>query len=248
MANTLAFQLYSLKDYEGGWEAAFDAVKRLGIDTIEAWCGAVPADPDASTSLDDLRTALRAGGMRLACGHVTVAEFDARYEEWRGHLLDFGSKDWVVPFARAESLEGWLGLLPKFREMAGRLKRDGLSLGYHNHHMELVKMGEKHVMEHLLDNMPELKAQFHIGQFLPTRGIVLADWIRRYQGRICALHVNDADSDGPARLGRGTCRADESIRAALDAGVDTFIMEVRLVKETLDDVRRDVEFARRLIG
>ena len=37
MANTLGFQLYSLKDYEGGWAAAVDAFKGLGIDTIEAW-------------------------------------------------------------------------------------------------------------------------------------------------------------------------------------------------------------------
>ena len=50
MANTLGFQLYSLKDYEGGWAAAFDAVKGLGIDTIEAWCGAVPADAAGATS------------------------------------------------------------------------------------------------------------------------------------------------------------------------------------------------------
>ena len=41
MANTLAFQLYSLKDYEGGFEAGFQAVKSLGIDTIEPWSGAV---------------------------------------------------------------------------------------------------------------------------------------------------------------------------------------------------------------
>ena len=27
MANTLAFQLYSLRDYEGGWATAFEAVK-----------------------------------------------------------------------------------------------------------------------------------------------------------------------------------------------------------------------------
>ena len=30
--------------------------------------------------------------------------------------------------------------------------------------------------------------------------------------------------------------------------VDTFIMEVWLVKDTLEDVKRDVDFTRRLIG
>lgn len=248
MANTLGFQLYSLKDFEGGWEAAFEAVKGLGIDTIEAWSGAVPDDPGATTSLDDMRATLSGASMGLTCGHLGVRDFDGRYEAWRDLLLEFGSRDWVVPFAPAVDLEEWLNLIPKFRAMAARLEQDGLSLGYHNHHMELVKLGEKYVMEHLLDNMPELKGQFHIGQFLPERGIVLADWIRTYQGRVCALHVNDSDANGPTPLGKGTCRAEEAIRTALDTGVDTFIMEIRLVKDTLEDVKRDVEFTRRLIG
>jgi sugar phosphate isomerase/epimerase len=114
--------------------------------------------------------------------------------------------------------------------------------------MELRKLGDRHVMEHLLDNMPELKAQFHIGQFLPERGIALPDWIAKYAGRICSLHLNDAGAEGPARLGDGDCGAEESIKAALDAGIDTYILETRLTKGTVEGVRRDVEFARRLIG
>jgi sugar phosphate isomerase/epimerase len=141
-----------------------------------------------------------------------------------------------------------LALLPKFREMAARLQQDGLALGYHNHHMELEKLGDKYVMEHLLDNMPELKAQFHIGQFKPERGINLSDWLRKYEGRVCSLHVNDSGPDGSTRVGQGTCRAEEAIKTALDTGVDTFIMEVRLMKDTLDGIKKDVEFTRKLIG
>jgi len=248
VANTLGFQLYSLKEFEGGWEAAFEAVKGLGVDTIEAWCGAVPDDPAASSSMDDIREALSSVGMGLTCGHLTVAEFDNRYGAWRDLLLDFGSRDWVIPFAKANTLEEWLNLLPKFREMASRLAQDGLALGYHNHHSELVRLGDRYVMEHLLDNMPELKGQFHIGQFLPERGIVLSDWIRKYEGRVCSLHVNDSDSGGATRVGEGACGAEEAIRTALDTGVDTFIMEVKLVEGALEGVKRDVDFTRRLIG
>ena len=248
MSNTLGFQLYSLREFEGGWGAAFDAVKQLGIDTIEMWSGAVPDKPDASISLDELREALTNAGMKLTCGHLPIAEFDTRYEAWRDLLLDLGSRDWVIPFAKADTLEQWLDLLPKFREMAARLKKDGLSLGYHNHHMELVKMGDRYVMEHLLDNMEDLKGQLHIGQFRPEKGIVLSDWIRKYEERVCALHVNDSNADGPTRVGEGTCRAEEAIKTALDTGVDVFIVEVGLVKATLDDVKRDVDFTRKLIG
>jgi sugar phosphate isomerase/epimerase len=248
MANTLAFQLYSLKDYEGGWDAAFEAVKGLGIDTIEAWCGAVPNDADATTPLSDMRAALERAGMKLTCGHLTVAEFDSRYGEWKKLLLDFGSRVWVIPFAKADSLDEWLALLPKLREMASVLARDGLGLGYHNHHMELVRIGDRFVMEHLLDNMPELQAQFHIGQFRPERGISLPDWIRKYRGRVCSLHVNDSTAAGFAPVGQGDCGAEESIRTALETGVDTFIMETRLVRETLESVKRAVDFTRQLIG
>ena len=248
MKNTLAMQLYSLKAYEGGWDAAFDAVKRLGMDTIEPWCGAVPNDPSAATSVASMRASLDRAGLKLVCGHMTVAEFDARYDEWKRFLLDYGSKDWVIPFAKGETLDEWLALLPKFREMATVLKRDGLSIAYHNHHMELVKLGDKYVMEHLLDNMPELGAQFHIGQFLPSRGISLPDWIRKYEGRVCSIHVNDSTEEGPVRVGAGSCKAEESIKTALDTGVTTFIVEVNLTKSTYDDVARDVEYTRKQIG
>ena len=248
MANTLAFQLYSLKEYEGGWGPAFDAVKRMGIDTIEAWCGAVPNDSQGATSIKDFSEALRSARMKLTCGHLTVAEYDTRYESWKQVLVEFGSRDWVIPFAKADTLKQWLSLLPKFREMAARLKQDGLRLGYHNHHMELEKIDDKYVMEHLLDNMAELEAQFHIAQFLPERGISLPDWIRKYKGRVCAIHVNDGNADGTTAVGEGTCKAAESIKTALDTGVDTFIMEIRMVGETLDSVKRDVEFTQNLIG
>lgn len=248
MANTLAFQLYSLKEFEGGFDAAFDAVKALGIDTIEAWSGAVPNDPQSKMSLADLRSSLERAGMKLTCGHLTAADFDTRYDEWKRLLKEFGSTEWVVPFAKADSLEGWLAHVSKFKEMQKRLAQDGLRLGYHNHHMELVTLDGKYVMEHLLDNMPELDAQFHIGQFLPDRGISLPDWIRKYEGRVCSLHVNDSTANGPAPVGQGECRAEESIKTALDTGVDTFIIEIRLVNETLDDVKRDVEFTRNLVS
>lgn len=247
VANTIGFQLYTLMGFEDGVDAAFEAVKGMGIDTIEAWCGAVPETPGEGMSMDDLRKSLTGAGMKLSCGHLGVADFDSRYEPWRDLLLDFGSKDWVIPFADGKTLEGWLAMLPKFKEMAARLKEDGLSLGYHNHSLELVKMGDKYVFEHLLDGMPELNAQFHLGQFKPERGIDVSDWLRKYQGRVCSLHVNDSDADGATRLGEGACKAQEAIRTAVDTGVETFILEVMLTRESLDGVKRDVELTRSLI-
>lgn len=241
MARTVAFQQYSLREYEGGMAAALETVTSMGVFTIEPWCGAVPANPEEGTSIEALRQRFSDAGVRLTCGHMTVDEFDTRYTDWRDLLRGFGSTAWVVPFARAETLEAWLALIPTFERMADQLEADGLSLGYHNHHMELQQFGEKRVMEHLLDAMPRLRGQFHIGQFLPERGVLLPDWIAKYNGRICALHVNDATSAGPAPLGQGDCRAEESIRAALDAGVETFIVEVDVRESTVDAVRRDVE-------
>lgn len=240
-ATKVGFQLYSLKDFAGGWDAAFAAVKSMGIDAIEPWCGAVPSDPAQGMSVQKLRASLDAAGMELVCGHVTAAEYDARYEVWKDLLLDYGSRHWVIPFAKAETLEQWLALLPKYGEMAQRLAADGLKLGYHNHHMELETFGGKRVFEHLLDGMPALQAQFHINQFKPERGVDLTAWIRRYAGRVCSLHVNDAAADGPCRLGQGNCGAEAAVRTALDAGVDTFIVEIPLKEETLDGVRQDVE-------
>ena len=62
------------------------------------------------------------------------------------------------------------------------------------------------------------------------------------------MHVNDANSSGGTAVGAGDCRAEESLRAALDAGVTTYIMEVQLLERNLDAVKRDVEFTRSIVG
>ena len=248
MAHQLGVQLYSLKDFPGGYPAAFEAVKRIGIESVEIWSGAVPDDPDVATSVGSLRSQVEDAGMSLVCGHVAYGEADTRYSEWVSFLKDGGSETWVIPFANADSLQGWLDFLPTFRELAARLAADDLDLAYHNHHTELAEYDGKRVMEHLLDTMPELMAQFHINQFLPERGIALPDWIRKYQGRVAALHVNDADANGFCRFGEGVCDTETCIRTALDTGVTTYIIEEPVMPATLDDVKRDVEFTLRLIG
>lgn len=248
MQAKIAVQQYSLKDYEGGWDAGFAAVKRLGVELIEPWSGAVPNDPDASTSVDGLRAALDKHNLRLTCGHIALGDYEERYEIWKQFLLDYGSDTWVIPFARAGTLDEWLALLPKFREMEGRLNGDGLALCYHNHHMELEEFSGKRVFEHLLDQMPSLQAQFHIGQFLPERGVDLSSWIRRYKDRVRSLHVNDATADGWARLGEGDCRAQEAIKAGLDTGVDTFILERPVIKDNFSELAYDFDILAKELG
>lgn len=254
MKPIIGFQLYALKDYEGGWEAAFEAVKDMGIDNIEAWCGVVPSGEGGELneadgmSIADFRDVLIRYDMKLTNGHLSVAEYDSHYKEWRDLLKDFGSKDWVIPFENAQTLDEWLALIPKYKVMSERLAGDGLSLGYHNHGMELVEMDGKYVMHHLLDNLPSLKAQFHIGQFTKEKGISLPAWIRQYEGRVCSLHINDCNAEGETRLGAGTCEAEASVKAAMETGVAAYIVEIMLTKDSQEGIVRDVEQLRKWLG
>ncbi|RMD83060.1 MAG: sugar phosphate isomerase/epimerase [Lentisphaerae bacterium] len=241
MSRTIAFQLYTLRQFEDGWEAAFEFLKKHGIDTIEMWGGAVPSGNNQAMQFTEIEEILERQQMKLACGHLTPGDFDQRYEVCVQLLKKFGSTTWVIPFVPAQTFEEWLGWLPKFRAMSERLADDGLQLGYHNHHMELVYHEGKTVMEHLLDNLPELQAQLHIGQFLPERNVSLPKLLKRYEGRVCALHVNDATSRGYSPLGKGDCQAELAVKTALDTGVDTFIIEINLTRETRDQVSRDIE-------
>ena len=59
---------------------------------------------------------------------------------------------------------------------------------------------------------------------------------------------NEKYLDSALNLFAENCRAEESIKAAMDTGVETYVMEIRLIKDTLDNVKRDVEFIQKLIG
>lgn len=241
MSITLGMQQYPLRTYDGGYEAAFEALKSIGIDRVEPWYGAFSDNPEEGMSISSMRALMTDTGIGVICGHLTVDEYDARRDEWVSFLKELGSEHWIIPLVKAKALDEWLAWLPKFREMREDLAGVGLTLAYHNHEMELQKLDGKYVMEHLLDAMPELKAQFHIAQFLPERGVSLPDWIRKYEDQVISLHVNDGTADGPARLGEGDCKAVESIRAAIDAGVTNFIIEEDFTPGNLDDVKRDLD-------
>jgi sugar phosphate isomerase/epimerase len=131
---------------------------------------------------------------------------------------------------------------------AGREYRDlGLTFGYHNHHVEFMRVDGIVPYDYLMSNTdPNLvKLELDIG-WLATAGVDPVAYLRRHAGRVIACHLKDyapaIATDVPQRKlvapGAGTIDFAAVLAAMRDTGVAHGFIEVDVSDDPFGDVRR----------
>jgi sugar phosphate isomerase/epimerase len=131
---------------------------------------------------------------------------------------------------------------------AGREYRDlGLTFGYHNHHVEFMRVDGIVPYDYLMSNTdPNLvKLELDIG-WLATAGVDPVAYLRRHAGRVIACHLKDyapaIATDVPHRKlvapGAGTIDFAAVLAAMRDTGVAHGFIEVDVSDDPFGDVRR----------
>ncbi len=130
----------------------------------------------------------------------------------------------------------------------GREYRDlGLTFGYHNHHVEFMRVDGVVPYDYLMSNTdPSLvKIELDVG-WLATAGMDPVAYVRRHAGRVIACHLKDyapsIASDVPQRKlvapGAGTIDFAALLAAMRETGVAHGFIEVDVSDDPLGDVRR----------
>ena len=140
----------------------------------------------------------------------------------------------VPPEQRDMAADGWRALGRELGQMAERFEKQGIQLGYHNHHWELApKEGAKTALELIFEAAGASPLTWEADVAWLVRGNVEPEpWLRRYSDRLVAAHVKDIapagqneDEDGWADVGSGVLDWRALWKAARDAGAEWMVVE-----------------------
>jgi sugar phosphate isomerase/epimerase len=223
---TIAYQLYCSRNFP----PLGDTLKMLagsGYKAVEGYGGLYGA-------LGELKAGLDATGLAMPSGHFgldMVEDEPARAIEVAKTL---GIKSIFVPYIVADKrpgdAAGWSAFGRRLAEAGKPMQDAGFGFGWHNHDFELADLGGGVTP---LDLIAEAGVDLELDLgWVRVAGHDPVAWIRKYAGRIKAVHVKDiapdgtaADEDGWADVGHGIIDW-APVKAALDAAhVDHFVIE-----------------------
>ncbi|MDO5146965.1 MAG: sugar phosphate isomerase/epimerase [Eubacteriales bacterium] len=152
----------------------------------------------------------------------------------------------MLPMNCMGSKEKALDFVKRVDKMAERLKKDGIDLYYHNHHIEFVKYDGEYLLDIIKDNTKYMGFELDI-HWIHRGGENPVEFIKKYNGRIRLLHLKDYRigevklPEGPfdmskfmnafynivefAEVGEGSMPVKECIEAGLAGGSEYFLIE-----------------------
>jgi sugar phosphate isomerase/epimerase len=250
-------QLYTVRAALGSdARAALRSLREIGI--VEGELFGLNG-PESATLFglpaSDLKRAFDENGIRVPISHIGGDLTNAAAIAEIARTLGVGAVCVALPsefsgpggMVPAES-RAQLDTLAAKLNRVGREYRDlGLTFGYHNHHVEFMRVDGVVPYDYLMSNTdPNLvKIELDVG-WLAAAGVDPVAYLRRHAGRVIACHLKDFApsivTDIPQRKlaapGAGTIDFDGLLTAMRETGVQHGFIEVDVSDDALGDVRR----------
>lgn len=185
----VALQLYSVRsDMERDFEGTLRAVKEMGYDGVEL-VGLYGREPEA------VRAAVEAAGLTPISAHVPYAEMAADPDGVMKAYAAAGCTYVAVPYLEEACRPGYDGFydviatVAKLGEAAGRA---GITLLYHNHDFEFVKVEGQYGLDLLYQRVPASLLQTELDTcWVNVAGEDPAAYLGKYAGRAPVVHLKD---------------------------------------------------------
>lgn len=225
-----SIQIYSLRSL-GSLAAMLDCVVEAGYRHVEL-IGSQLDDAEAT------RRELVTRGLTVSSSHVSIAALRERLPAVLAACKTLGFTDLYMPSVPAEERysdgDYWLALGRELGEIARVAQREGIRLGFHNHNWELqVKAGGQTALDLLWQGAGDSPLSWQMDVAWMVRGGADPEaWLRRFQGRVTAVHAKDLapageklDEDGWADVGTGTMNWQHLARVAKEVGAKWLVAE-----------------------
>ena len=189
MALPVAVQVYSVRDdAKADLRGTLQKIKDMGYDGVE-FAGLYDYDPaDIKKMCEDI-------GLVPLSAHVPYRDMVAAPEAVLSQYVTIGCKYVVVPYLVEEDRpgnEGFADVIKNVKMLGEVAKKLGLTLLYHNHDFEFLKIDGKYALEILYDEVPADLLQTELDVcWVNVGGEVPADYIRKYTGRAPVVHLKD---------------------------------------------------------
>ena len=186
----VGLQLYTVRDaMEKSVPEALAAVKAMGYDYVET-AGLF------GYSYEGFKAELDKAGLKAISAHIPIQELIKNTEELVDGYKSIGCECIALPYLNEGERPGdpvFDELVKEFDRMGAVCESRGMTLVYHNHDFEFVKMENG---EYALDNMYNTIPANHLQTELDTCWVSIsgedpAKYIRKYAGRCPVVHLKD---------------------------------------------------------
>lgn len=246
MALPIALQLYSVRDdLANDFLGTLKAVKSFGYDGVEF------AGGFKDYTAAEVKKMCEEVGLIPISAHVPYLDMVAAPKEVLSFYKELGCKYVAIPYLTEEYRPGneKFGEVVENAKMLGKESAKlGMTLLYHNHDFEFVKLDEKYALDVLYEEVSAdlLKTELDVC-WVNVGGEEPAGYVRKYSGRAPIVHLKDffgeksedmyeligIEKKAPRRpgnfefrpLGEGLQNFPEILAAANDAGAEWFVVE-----------------------
>jgi len=241
----IALQLYSVRDdVENELKGTLEKVKDMGYEGVE-FAGLYGHSPEQVRKwLDEI-------GLVPVSAHVSIDELNADLAGTINTYKIIGCKFIAIPWLdqpRRPGNPGFNQVKKDITLIAAECKKQGITLLYHNHDFEFIKIDGEYALDILYKEIPDLQTQIDTC-WVNVGGEDPAAYIRKYTGRAPVVHLKDfagrksenmfaligmnesksktASGDFEYRpLGNGLQNVPSLLSAAADAGAGWAVVEM----------------------
>lgn len=248
---TTSFQMFSSRAEEE-LEPQLRLLSELGLKDVQPFFFELPETMDEIETYAEL---LKRYGLTAESGHFLLSQFEEAPERVEEIAKTLGMwlvvDPYIFPDDRPTTPEGWdahgARLAAVSRDMAAR----GLTFAYHNHDFEMQPLPDgTYPIDRLLGDEVAFEPDL---AWMVVGGADPATFLRKYEGRIPAVHVKDvapegdcADELGFADLGEGTVDWATLWPMSIAAGSKIMILEHDQPADWRRFARRSIAAAGRL--
>lgn len=184
----VGLQLYTLREYcksPKDTARTLEKVSRIGYRVVQL-SGIGPIDTR------ELKNILDSNGLYACSTHTAYEKLLGELDEVIEEHQILGAEAIICPGlpSKLHNREGYLKATEELKKVIEKVKKNGFTLGYHNHAIELERYREKTGLEILLDGCPSLEGEIDT-YWIQHGGGDPAFWIEKYSGRVSEVHFKD---------------------------------------------------------
>jgi len=236
MSLPIALQLYTVRDEtERDFLGTLEKVAKMGYKGVEfAGYGDITAK-QMNSSLKEL-------GLVATASHAGMKLLQEKLDEAIEYSLEIGSKYIVCSSNRCETMDDFLKSSEFFDQVGEKCRANGLSLGYHNHDFEFVKVNGEYALDLLFSKTKPENLFAEIDTcWVYFAGVDPSAYVRKYSGRCPLIHLKDLKVRGEkvfTEVGSGIIDVRSVIKASEEYGAEWMIVEQDSASiPTLDSAR-----------
>jgi sugar phosphate isomerase/epimerase len=246
----VAVQLYTLRDHcktAADLAATAKKVRAIGYEAVQI-SGVGPIPPT------EIAAIIKGEGLTICATHEdskTILEEPAKVVE---RLRAFGTNQTAYPYPAGidfSSLDSVKALCAKLDAAGEVLASEGISLSYHNHEIEFVKVGGRIALDYILAHTRPSSLALELDTYwAAVGGVDPAGYCLKYPDRLPLLHLKDFKLTSERRpsyceIGAGNLDFASIIAAAESSGCRWFIVEQDTCPgDPFDSIKQSFDYIR----